>query len=228
MLTKTFKKGELVFRASPDKSEYKKRPHLFASYNKDGYESVKRIYAKYEGNQVHTYTVDKDLKLIDMSKPQNVIELLNSTNDSKNIQAIKKAFRVTNGNAGIVRFSRMKYDARVADLICKLGYDGYITPKLPERYGNSKVLQEVLICKAGDKVKHTASNKVINKPLKPPSLRPASYYNNKNNENDNDSLFERALNGNFRTPPSKKRRMNTPSPVRGSGVVKSLFEMITP
>lgn len=230
MITTTFKKGTEIFRSSPSKNDYTKRPHLFASYNKDGYEAVKRIYAKYEGDQVHTYAAKRDLKLIDMSKPQNIVELLKNANNSNDIQAIKKAFRVKDNKADIIRFSRMKYDARVADLICKLGYDGYIAPKLEEKYGCKKFLQEVMICEAGGKLNHVASNRVTNKPLNPAKYRPNSHYNSC--VATNDSLFEGALNGNFKTPsPHKKRRIfnnyNTPSPVRGSSVSTSFIEMFT-
>lgn len=222
MKTKNFKAGSDIFRASPNKNDHIYRPMIYASYNKNGYNSVKRIYAKFEGNMVHTYRAKRTLKLIDMSIPANIIELRNKARNAATRKSIDKAFRIVNDGQGILRFSRVKYDDEVSKLICELGYDGYIAPKLAEKMSSKPFLQEILICDAGDKLEHVRSNAVTNKPLKPIGLKtqtrtePITKVLSRFNYNDNGMItptgmrkfnFNNNNNGLFMTPsPAKKAK----------------------
>jgi predicted ester cyclase len=76
----------------------------------------------------------------------NTIEWLISKAASEKLKfSIKKAFRIAN-NRKVRRFSKMKYDAHVAEFICRLGYDGYYAPRLRTKYPQGHFSSETVLC----------------------------------------------------------------------------------
>ena len=105
-------------------------------------QNVARTYG-----QVIEYKLLSDVHLLDMSRPEIIASLLERTKSENVKKSLKKAFRTSNASPGVRRFSRIKYDLYVAQLICKLGYDGYYAPELKNaKTTQGKFPPEIVLC----------------------------------------------------------------------------------
>jgi hypothetical protein len=148
----------------------------------------------YSGHCVE-YVTTRDLNLLNMGDPMvvagliqlaespNIAKLIRLKDVPKLVKSIKKAFRISNGNGNVTRFSRIHYDIHVAVFICKLGYDGYYADSLKQKY-LGMFHPEVVICNARDALKVVS----VLKPTKPPPLRSRLSVNN-NLRNNVRSLY---------------------------------------
>lgn len=136
----------------------------FFAYGNDAVRLVTNEYTKYNTNKIYVYKTTKDLNLMDMSKPGNIMKLANATN---NPRSLYKSFAISSNGVVVLRSSKIHHDTEVAKLVCKLGYDGYFAPSLKHRkYANKTFHPEILLCKAGDKV-NLNSTMAPDKPLMP-------------------------------------------------------------
>ena len=141
-----FKKGTRIYRGSSDE------PRQARVGNTPVYLRNLPVYFAENWNrastygQVTRYVLTDDVNLLNMSDP-DVIQVLHNSTKSDNVKrSIKKAFRLTNKRI-VTRFSRIKYDIHVARLICKHGFDGYYAPELKNAkttYG--KFPPEIVLC----------------------------------------------------------------------------------
>ena len=119
-------------------------PPLYFTYGSNGKQIATNGYGP-----VVTYKTTEPLKLLDISSKNSFTNIYNkaSENDQK---ALAKAFRYM-PNGRIVRFSKTKYDFPIARMVCRMGYDGYIHPKLFKKFQENKVNpkfhQEIVLCK---------------------------------------------------------------------------------
>jgi hypothetical protein len=98
--------------------------------------------------QVSAYRVRRNLKLLNMGSPYVIRELHSLAANKIVNKSLQKAFRL-NGNNGVRRFSRIKYDIHVAQFVCKLGYDGYYAPELRNaKTTQGKFHPEIVLCAA--------------------------------------------------------------------------------
>jgi len=125
-------------------------PPLYFTYGSNGKNIATNAYGP-----VVTYKTTKPIKLLEISKQSTFKNLYNKATDNEKF-ALSKAFRYM-PNGKIVRFSKTKYDFPIARMVCRLGYDGYIHPKLFKKYQENKVNprfhQEIVLCKPKDILK---------------------------------------------------------------------------
>jgi hypothetical protein len=140
------KKGTKIYRGSsnePSQAKIGNRPAFLRNLPVYFAENWNRASTY---GQVTRYVLTDEVQLLNMSDPDVIQVLYNSTRSDTVKKAIKKAFRLAN-NGTMKRFSRMKYDMHVAQLICKHGFDGYYAPELK----NAKTTQgrfpsEIVLC----------------------------------------------------------------------------------
>lgn len=123
------------------------RPYYFLYNNGNNNNRGKNIANRVYG-QVTVYKTRKNLNLANLGSANSVKNLIAKANGNAGlIRAIQKAFRVQ-PNGSVKRFSRVQYDDQVAKFLCRLGYNGYWAPKLPQKYpGNKHFHQEIVVCK---------------------------------------------------------------------------------
>jgi hypothetical protein len=154
---------------------------VFFLYGTNGKNIASRSY----GGRVTVYTTKRRLRLLNIAIPRSIRLLLNSTNNPIVQKSIVKAFRVQN-NKSVVRSSKMKYDIHVANLVCRLGYDGYFTRRMRSKHGSFH--QEIMLCHPKTCIKVQS---VLNA-NKPPPIRRRKALNNNNIMNNIHSI------GNFK------------------------------
>lgn len=99
------------------------------------------IYSGY----VTEYTLTEDAYILNMGSADTIEWLLKKAKSDRLKYAIKKAFRIS-VNRSVRRFSRMKYDAHIAEFICRLGFDGYYAPRMRTKYKEGYFAAEYVIC----------------------------------------------------------------------------------
>jgi hypothetical protein len=141
----------------------KNRPYyfLYNNANKNGANLANKAYG-----QVTVYKTIKPLKLVNLGSVRDVKMLLNSTDDKDIAKSIMKSFRIANKD--VIRKSKLNHDLVVANFICRLGMDGYWTPKMRQKYGNKKFHQEIVLCHPKKSLRVVR----VNQPSRPPSVAP--------------------------------------------------------
>ncbi len=162
------RKGTRIYRGSSNEPMYAKEgTHPTFLRNLPVYFGPTQNIAKTYG-QVVEYQLLKDVHLLDMSNPEIIAGLLERTTSENVKKALKKAFRVSNLGGGVKRFSRIKYDLYVAQLICRLGYDGYYAPELKNAKTTFGMFPaEIVLCNP----KKVLTVKTIFDPTSPPRTR---------------------------------------------------------
>jgi hypothetical protein len=181
--------GFILYRGSYDESAVasgyntpnylrNNRPYyfLYNNNNKNGLNVANRAYG-----HVTTYATSRPLQLVNLGHAQTVLKLMNQASDPMILKSIMKSFRVkqrtsprkTPGTPGpnrtnVIRSSKANYDMNVARFICHLGYDGYWTPKLSQKYGNKKFHQEIVLCHPKSCLRVVR----VEQPSRPPSVAP--------------------------------------------------------
>ena len=119
-------------------------PPLYFTYGSNGKQIATNGYGP-----VVTYKTTEPLKLLDISNRNSFINIYNKASENEQ-KALTKAFRYM-PNGRIVRFSKTKYDFPIARMVCRMGFDGYIHPKLFKKFQENKVNpkfhQEIVLCK---------------------------------------------------------------------------------
>lgn len=145
-MIRTLKKGSKIYRGSsdePGRARVDSTPTFLR--NLPVYFAENWNKASTYG-QVVRYSLTEDVYLADISNPIVVQGLYKETRSETVKKAIKKAFRLAN-DGSIRRFSRIKYDIHVAQLICKLGFDGYYAPELRNaKTTMGKFPPEIVLC----------------------------------------------------------------------------------
>ncbi len=144
----TIRKNAYIYRGSSNESTFARRGNRPTFLrNLPVYFAENKNRANVYG-RVIKYQLTDDVHLLNMSDPKTVIYLLNSTTSNVVKKAIAKAFRLSNNKLNVRRFSRIKYDMYVAELICRLGYDGYYAPELKNaKTTEGKFPAEIVLCK---------------------------------------------------------------------------------
>ena len=156
MIKQTIPKNFVLYRGSNNEapksamyinrapSFFRNNPPVYFTYGGNGERIARNAYGS-----VTTYKTTKNLNLLKISNKSvfnGLITNLTTTKEEK--YALNKAFRY-NGTR-IVRFSKTKYDYVIANLVCRLGYEGYIHPKLFKKFQENKTVagfhQEIVLC----------------------------------------------------------------------------------
>jgi hypothetical protein len=151
MATEILPANYILYRSSPSearnaKSKINKEPNylrnlpVFFLYGNNGEQIAGNSY----GGHVTVYKTTRPLRLLDIANRESISMLLQATKNQIVIKSILKTFRITNTN--IIRFSKMKYDIHVSNLVCRLGFDGYFTGRLRRKYSGT-FHQEIMLCK---------------------------------------------------------------------------------
>lgn len=150
-------------RANSTNGQLNNKNHTYFLYGNNAKNIAEREYAKFEGDMIHYYEPTTQLNLLDMSDPQSVTLLLSYANNIER-NGIEQSFQLRNNK--VLRKSKKEYDTIVSKLLCKLGYDGYYTPRMQTIYSYGTFHPEVMLCNPKQKVKFIKSE-YPNKPLKP-------------------------------------------------------------
>jgi hypothetical protein len=209
--------GVNLFRANATNGKVTNRSYTYFVYGNNAKNIVTNEYAKVQGNKIHSYSTKKQLTLVDMSDVDSIKFLMDKGNDNVK-QSLKKAFRIVNNK--VVRKSKLHHDLAVARLICRMGIDGYIAPRLNKHRGGT-FHPEIMLCYPENKVKLLKSETPF-KSLNPPSKYSFGNVNYRFNNSPRAPKRTRSpvqQNVNmYTTPsPSKRTRTNnytTPSPVK--------------
>jgi hypothetical protein len=143
--------GKKLYRGSSDNygqpfSENRRAVYFANSRN------TAEIYSGY----VTEYTLKNDVQLLNMGSAEAVEWLIEIAGSDRLKRVIKKAFRIAN-NRNVRRHSRMKYDAYVAEFICRLGLDGYYAPRLRTKYQQGYFASEIVLCKPSKNIRVTTT-----------------------------------------------------------------------
>jgi hypothetical protein len=199
-----------LVRGNATNGKVKGRSYAYFIYGNNAKNLVTNAYTKYEGDKLHFYSTKKNLKLVDMSNVKSVLYLMAYGNNSVKT-SLDKAFRIVNNK--VYRKSKLHHDLAVSRLICSLGMDGYIAPRMIKRKGGGTFHQEIMLCKPDEKVNLVKSETPL-KALNPSSKRmsqTATYtFNNSNNSNNNGATPPKRPrnNNNGATPPKRPRNNN--------------------
>jgi len=140
------------------------RPYYFI-YNNGNNNALNLTNRAY--GQVTVMRTIKPLHLLNLGDSDTVVHLMSLTNNDTVLKSIKKSYRVSNSPL-VTRSSKLNYDVKVANFICSLGYDGFWTPKLKQKYGNKKFHQEIVLCHPRSCLRVVK----VEQPSRPPSVAP--------------------------------------------------------
>ena len=166
------KKNTTLFRGSGKPDENVTKGFMYFTWGPTGRQNANNLYTKYEGNKVHTYKTSKPLMLLDMSNPDTIKYLRQSTTNQSIIRSLQKSFALAPNNMSVLRYSKLHHDVAVSKFICTLGYDGYVAPTMKLRKYGDTFHPEIVLCMPRNKVVHTQSEK----PNKPLSMNPQKVY----------------------------------------------------
>ena len=158
----TVLKNTTLYRGTKNSKDYMRNGPVYFLYNTDGKKIAERSYTKY-GGKVITYVLKQDVELIDMSKSESIRFLMTKVKDTKESNNLIRSFQISKNGKEIYRNSEGPRDLIVANMICKLGYDGYIAPKLKKSENtlkNNLFHQEIVLCNPKNKVIH--ENNLLN------------------------------------------------------------------
>jgi adenine-specific DNA methylase len=139
-------KGTVLYRGSLDESRLAvpgNRPNYLRA-NLPVYFAPNKENANIYGAATVEYETTRPLRLLDMSDPDTVSQLIDMARSDAVKKSIAKAFIVANGL--VKRKSKLKHDIHVAVFICKLGLDGYYAPRLPGKLSYNTFHPEVVLC----------------------------------------------------------------------------------
>jgi hypothetical protein len=146
------------------------------------------VYFSNNRNSVNTYgsavryKTTKNLRLLNMSSVNTVQALFNNAKSDTVKNSINKAFRIINGR--VMRASKLKHDMHVAVFICRMGYDGYYAPPIPDRKRGYKPFHsEIVLCKPHDVLKVNRREEL----REPPMIRSSV----------NNTIRQRVMNTNY-------------------------------
>ena len=125
------------------------------------------LYSPY----VTEYTLKNNARLLNLGNPNTIRHLMNIVASNELRYKIKKAFRLDPVNNSERRFSKLKYDAFVAELVCRLGYDGYYAPRLRTKYAEGHLAGETVLCNPQNFLNITNKYRNTNRPPSPPNLK---------------------------------------------------------
>lgn len=134
-------KGKKIYRGS-----YFDYSKPFSSNRRAVYFANTRNNAEIYSGFVTEYTLTKNAHVLNMGDANTVRKLIGMAASDRLKHHIKKAFRVANNSNNVRRFSKMKYDAYVAEFICRLGYDGYYAPRLRTKLPQGSFGSEIVLC----------------------------------------------------------------------------------
>jgi hypothetical protein len=105
--------------------------------------TLKPENAKEYGSVGH-YKLMRNVNLLNMSKPDVIRNLLKNAKNNETKRSLQKAFRINNNNK-VFRFSKVKYNVPVAQLIGTLGFNGYYGPRMRTKYHTGYFHEEVAL-----------------------------------------------------------------------------------
>lgn len=155
-MERTLRKNTILFRGTRVRNDYMRNGPVYFLYNSNGRNIAERSYTG-GGGSVYNYRVSRNLKLLDMGNPDSIRYLMNKVKNTKESNNLMRSFRLSENGREIYRNSDAARDLIVAKLVCDLGYDGYIAPKLKKSKNTSKndmFHQEIVICSPKNKVNH--------------------------------------------------------------------------
>ena len=161
MNIKNIPKGTKLYRGSRNSYESNGKTNMNGTFY-----ALNKNTAKMYSGFVTVYTLKHDAHFLNMGNPATIRMLSSIIMDERLRFKLKKAFRVNNSENIVRRHSRLKYDAYVADLVCKLGYDGYYAPRLRTKYAEGYLAAEAVVCRPRELLQVT--NKMV---LGPPSIK---------------------------------------------------------
>jgi hypothetical protein len=166
-------KGKKLYRGSSENYNKPFSPNRRAVFFANSQNNA-GIYSGY----VTEYILTHNANVLNMGSANTIEWLISKAASEKLKSAIKKAFRIAN-NRNVRRFSKMKYDAHVAEFICRLGYDGYYAPRLRTKYPQGHFSSETVLCNPS---KFLRVSKVFT-PTRPPTNKRGRHGLNLSNMN---------------------------------------------
>lgn len=150
-------------------------------FGKNAEDKVQREYSGFNGSRKYTYKLKNKPKLVKMNSVKSIKALVaeaQKKNLNNIVNAIQASFRLGKvGKVGnkkniVLRNSAKNRDRTVAEYICRLGFDGYITNVMKSgknNANNSKFHQELVLCNPYEKLdmvnsttsEHPPSQKLI-------------------------------------------------------------------
>ena len=121
--------GVTLYRGTPNEFNYKNKNVLYLAPNKN-------ITNQYGTTRV--FEVVEPLRLIYMNDPLTVMYMKEkATRDGKHISALRRSFPLSMDGTMVARHSKVEDDIKVAELACKLGFDGYYGDRFDGVSGNN-------------------------------------------------------------------------------------------
>ena len=145
-----------LYRGTRNIFNYERESPVYFVHGPNAPNIAENAYAKPgTGAKVLEFKTNKKIKLLDMSKPDTIVFLMNrASNNNGLLTSLAKSFSVRNGQ--VVRSSKLHHDTAVSNMVCRLGFDGYYAPRLKERKTTQGYFHpEIVLCGAKNKVSVT-------------------------------------------------------------------------